>query len=425
MLFFGLFLILLFLGVPVAVSLGAAAVFLSWKYELGISSLSMNFYANVAKFQLLAIPFFILAGLVLDRCGISRRLVRFVSLLVGPIPGGLALVTIIVGLLFAGISGSGPADTAALCTVLIPAMAALGYGTGFTAALAASCGSFAIVVPPSIAFILYGVITSTSVPALFAAGVIPGILVGLFLMIPSYVIARRRGWKGERWGTRAELWQAFRQAFWGLAAPFIILGGIYGGIVTPTEAAVVAVVYGLAIGALVYRTLTLRTLYAVFRDAVVSSAVVMIIVAFAGLYAWAGSTMGVMDKVSKAALSLTSSPALTLLLINVALLLAGMFLDAISIYYIFLPMLIPVIAHFHWDPVWFGVVMTLNLAIGQITPPVAVNLYVAAHTGGVSVEETSRSIWPFLLAMCAALAIVTCLPFLSTWLPTLLELSGE
>jgi C4-dicarboxylate transporter DctM subunit len=420
--FFLVFLFLLLLGVPVATSLGFTSILLIWQYHLGIMVIAPNFYANVAKFQLLALPFFILAGLILDRCGISQRLIRFVSLLVGPIPGGLAIVTIIVGVIFAGISGSGPADTAALGVILFPAMVAMGYNRGYTAALIASSGSLAIVIPPSIAFIIYGVITSTSIPALFAAGVIPGVITALFLIIPSYFIARRHGWKGERWGTPGEIWQAFKEAFWGLLAPGVILSGIYGGVFTATEAAVVAVFYGLFLGLFVYRSLTLQTLYEIFRDAVLSSAVVMFIVAFAGLFSWTGSTLGVMDKASASLLALSSNPMVILLLINLMLFIAGMLMDAISIYYVFLPILIPIMAYFHWDPVWFGVVMTLNLAIGQITPPVAVNLYVIANISGLSLEQISKSVIPFVAIMLAALLVTIFFPALSTFLPTFFRL---
>ncbi len=417
LLFFLVFLFLLLLGVPVATSLGFTSILLIGNYHLGIQVIASNFYANVAKFQLLALPFFILAGLILDRCGISKRLIHFISLLVGPIPGGLAIVTIIVGVIFAGISGSGPADTAALGVILFPAMVALGYHRGYTAALIASSGSLAIVIPPSIAFIIYGVITSTSIPALFAAGVIPGVITALFLIIPSYFIARKHGWKGEKWGTPAEIWQAFKEALWGLLAPAVILSGIYGGVFTATEAAVVAVFYGLFLGLVIYRSLTLKTLYDIFKDAVLSSAVVMFIVAFAGLFSWTGSTLGVMDKASSSLLSLSSNPTVILLLINLMLFIAGMLMDAISIYYVFLPILIPIMTYFHWDPVWFGVVMTMNLAIGQITPPVAVNLYVIANIAGLSLEDISKSVIPFVAIMLAALLLIIFFPALSTFLP--------
>jgi C4-dicarboxylate transporter DctM subunit len=415
--FFLVFLFLLLLGVPVATSLGFTSILLIWKYHLGIQVIAPNFYANAAKFQLLALPFFILAGLILDRCGISKRLIRFVSLLVGPIPGGLAIVTIIVGVIFAGISGSGPADTAALGVILFPAMVAMGYDRGYTAALIAGSGSLAIVIPPSIAFIIYGVVTSTSIPALFAAGVIPGVITALFLIIPSFFIARKHGWKGERWGTPREIWQAFKEAFWGLLAPGVILSGIYGGVFTATEAAVVSVFYGLFLGLFVYRSLTLQLLYDIFKDAVLSSAVVMFIVAFAGLFSWTGSTLGVMDKASSSLLALSSNPLIIILLINLMLFIAGMLMDAISIYYVFLPILIPIMAHFHWNPVWFGVVMTLNLAIGQITPPVAVNLYVIANIAGLSLEHISKSVLPFVAIMLAALLVTIFFPELSTSLP--------
>jgi tripartite ATP-independent transporter DctM subunit len=420
--FFLIFFVLLFLGIPIAISLGFTSVLLIWKYNLGIAVVAPVFYASVAKFQLLALPFFILAGLILDRCGISKRLIRLVSLLVGPIPGGLAIVTIIVGVIFAGISGSGPADTATLGVILFPAMAAMGYDKGYTSALIASTGSLAIVIPPSIAFIIYGVIMATSVPALFAAGVIPGVITVIFLVIPSYFIARKHGWKGERWGTLKEILQAFKEAVWGLLAPVFILSGIYGGIFTATEAAVMAIFYGLFIGFVVYRSLSIKILYDIFRDAVISSAVVMFIVAFAGLFSWTGSTLGVMDKTSAFLLSLSSDTFMILLLINVILFIAGMLMDAISIYYIFLPILIPIIHHFNWDPIWFGVVMTLNLAIGQITPPVAVNLYVIANIADLNLERISRSVIPFVAAMLAALFITILFPSLSTYLPALFGL---
>jgi C4-dicarboxylate transporter, DctM subunit len=422
LLLFGLFLLSLFLGIPVATALGFTSCLLIWLYDLGIQGISPNFYAGIAKFQLLAIPFFILAGLIMDRCGISKRLVHLISLVVGPIPGGLALVTIIVGLIFAGISGSGPADTAALGTILIAAMASRGYAKDFTAALIASAGSLAIIVPPSIAFIIYGVITSTSIPALFAAGVFPGIITGLFLMIPAFLISWKKGWRGEHWGTFKETWAAFREAFWGLMAPFIILGGMYGGMFTPTEAAVAAVFYGLFVGMVIHRELSFRDLYGLLRDTVLSSAVIMIIVAFAGLFAWTGSTLGVMERFSGYLLSLSSNPWVILLLINIMLFIAGMLIDAISIYYIFLPILIPLIKIFNWDPIWFGVVMTVNLAIGQLTPPVAVNLYVVCNIADISLEEVSRAVLPFILIMFAALAIIIAFPALSTFLPALFKL---
>jgi tripartite ATP-independent transporter DctM subunit len=415
--FFGLFALLLAAGLPVAMGLGAASIAVIWQFDLGLAGISPTFYASLAKFQLLAIPFFILAGLILERCGISRRLVELVGLLIGPVPGGLALVAVVCCVFFAGISGSGPADTAALGTVLIPAMVARGYARPFSAALVAAGGSIAIIIPPSIAFIVYGVLTNTSIPALFAAGVFPGLVMGACLALPAYLASRRHGWRGEHWGTAAEIGRAFRESVWGLLAPLIILGGIYGGVFTPTEAAIVAVFYGLFVGAVVYRTLTWAGLWGLIRDAVVSSAVVMLIVGFAGLYAWAGATLGLLDRMTAAILAVSQDPRVVIWLINLIVFLAGYLLDGISIFYIFTPIFMPLVTRFGWDPVWFGVVLTVNIAIGQVTPPVAVNLYVAANVGRLSFGELSRAVWPFVGAMVLALVVVTAWPELSLWLP--------
>ncbi|PIU30722.1 MAG: C4-dicarboxylate ABC transporter permease [Syntrophobacteraceae bacterium CG07_land_8_20_14_0_80_61_8] len=308
--------------------------------------------------------------------------------------------------------------------VIIPAMVRKNYRKDFAAALIAAGGSTAIVVPPSIAFILYGVITATSVPALFAAGVFPGILAGLSLIVPTYFISRRHGYGGERRGTWKEIVQAVREALWGILAPLVILGGIYGGIFTATEAAIVAVFYGLFVGFVVYRSLNLKTLYQVLVDSAVSSAVVLLIVALAGLYSWAGATLGVMEKIAALILNLTQNQWAVLVLINLLILFAGMLLDAISIYYVFLPILMPIVAHFHWDPLWFGVVMTLNLAIGQFTPPVAVNLYVTTNLAGIPLERAAVASLPFILAMTASLVLVILFPALSLYLPRLWGLYG-
>ncbi len=416
-LLFALFFLLLFLGVPIAVCVGITSLVFLYLYNLGIQVLSPNFYANIAKFPLLAIPFFILAGFLMDRVGLSRRLVNLLHLLIGPIPGGLGIVAVCGCVLFGAISGTGPADTAAIGAVMIPAMVKRGYDKGFAAALVASAATTDVLIPPSVAFVVYGVITETSIGGLFAAGVIPGLIMGLALILPVYLISKRNGWGGDRWGTKAEIWQAFKEALWGLLAPVIILGGIYGGIFTPTEAAVVAVFYGFLVGLLIYRNLSWQTVYEVLRDSAVSTSVVMIVVAFAGIFAWTGSTMGVMDRAAKVLLNLTENPIVVLLLLNGLLLIAGMLLDAISIYYVFLPILIPVIKHFGWDPMWFGVMMTVNLAIGTVTPPVALNLYVAANLADISMERISRAAFPFVLALIAALLVITYIPALSLWLP--------
>ena len=414
--FFGL----LLLGVPIAVAIGTAGVWIIWQQDLGMPVLPANFFAGIAKFPLLAIPFFILAGIIFERAGIANRLITLIKELIGAMYGGMAVVTVIAAIFWGAVSGSGPATVAALGIMLIPAMAATGYPKPFAAAITAASSGLAIIIPPSIAFIIYGYITGDSVAALFAAGILPGLLIGLALAVTAYLISRQRGYRGEPRTSWRAVWIAFWRAFWGLFAPVIILGGIYGGIVTPTEAAVVAVFYGLFVGFFIYRTLRFQDISAMLIDSAVGSAVVMLIVAFAGIFSWAGQAVNVMDNAARFILGVTDNPFLILLLLNVVLLTAGMFLDAISIYYVFLPIFIPLMGHFGWNSIWFGVIMTVNLAIGQITPPVAVNLYVGANIANISLEEISKPVIPFILASIVALFILILFPEISLFIPRLL-----
>ncbi len=419
-LLFLVFFLLLLLGTPIAVAIAVPSFLVIWGADLGTAVIAPNFFAGIAKFPLLAIPLFILAGFILERCGISQRIIRFANLLVGRRRGGLAIVAIGVCVFFGGVSGSGPADSAAIGAILIPAMYAQGYSRGYSAALIAAAGSTAIIVPPSIALIIYGAITNTSVPALFAAGAIPGFLAGLSLLIPAIWIARKKGYGSEQEGEEEQqisLWQSFKEAFWGLLAPIIILGGLYGGMFTPTEAAVVAVFYSLLLGFVIYQTLSLKTGYQILVEASETSAVVMLIVAFAGLFSWAGATVGILDSLANMLMGISTNEWVILIVINLLIFVGGMLIDAISIFYIFLPIFMPIIEHFGWNPVWFGVVMTLNLAVGQFTPPVAVNLYVTTQLANIRLEKTFKAVWPMVLAMLVALVIVILFPSLSLVIP--------
>ena len=419
-LLFLVFFLLLLLGTPIAVAIAVPSFLVIWGADLGTAVIAPNFFAGIAKFPLLAIPLFILAGFILERCGISLRIIRFANLLVGKRRGGLAIVAIGVCVFFGGVSGSGPADSAAIGAILIPAMYAQGYSRGYSAALIAAAGSTAIIVPPSIALIIYGAITNTSVPALFAAGAIPGFLAGLSLLIPAIWIARKKGYGSEQEGEEEQqisLRQSFKEAFWGLLAPIIILGGLYGGIFTPTEAAVVAVFYSLLLGFVIYRTLSLKTGYQILVEASETSAVVMLIVAFAGLFSWAGATVGILDSLANMLMGISTNEWVILFVINLLIFVGGMLIDAVSIFYIFLPIFMPIIEHFDWNPVWFGVVMTLNLAVGQFTPPVAVNLYVTTQLANIRLEKTFKAVWPMVLAMLVALVIVILFPSLSLVIP--------
>ena len=415
-LFVGFFLLLL-IGAPIAIAIGVPSFLVISLGGLGTPVIAPNFFAGIAKFPLLAIPLFILAGFVLERCGISERIIRFANLLVGQRAGGLVIVAVAVCVFFGGVSGSGPADAAAIGAILIPAMYAQGYSKSYSASLIAAAGSTAIIVPPSIALIIYGAITNTSIPALFAAGAIPGLIAGLAIAIPAFFIARKKGYGANVEKSEESVLKAFRDAFWGLLAPVIILGGLYGGIFTPTEAAVVAVFYSLLLGFVIYRSLTLKMTYEILVDASEASAVVMLIVAFAGLFSWAGSTVGILDDLANYLINVSGNEWVLLFLINGLIFVGGMLMDAISIYYIFLPIFIPIMDHFGWDPVWFGVVMTFNLAIGQFTPPVAVNLYVTTQLADIPLEKTFKSVLPLVGAMLVALLAIIAFPWLSLFVP--------
>jgi C4-dicarboxylate transporter DctM subunit len=406
-LFFGL----LLLRVPIGIALGLAAVLIIHLGHLGLQVVSFNFQAGIAKFPLLAIPFFILAGVVMDKAGIAERIIRLVLALVGRYRVGAALAAVLVGMFWGAVSGSGPATVAALGPILYPLMVRQGYSPGFAAALLAAAAELSIIIPPSIALIIYATVAGTSVAQQFLAGILPGALLGLLLMGGAYLVVRARGW-GQPEKVDRPLGALLREASWGLLTPVIILGGIYGGVFTPTEAAAVGVFWGLFVGLFVYKTLSLGSLYRLLVEAGVSSAVVMLIVAWAGIFAWTADATGLVDSVRKAFLDLASNPWQLMALLNLLWLVLGALLDAVSIYYLTLPALIPVMAHLGWDPVWMGVVMTVNLAIGQITPPVAVNLFVSARISGLPIERIWREVWPFVLASLLGLLLFSYWPLL-------------
>lgn len=411
---------LLAVGVPIGTSLGVASIAAISVYDYGINVVSPNFYANIAKFPLLAIPFFITAGVAMQEAGVADRIIRLAKVLVGDMTGGLALVAILTATFWGAVSGSGPATTAAIGVILIPALIASGYSRGFSGAVISTSSGLAIIIPPSIALIIYGVIMQVSIGKLFIAGIIPGLILSSFLLLTAMLIAKKRGYRGEvAQRSLRDVWVAFREAFWGLLSPVIILGGIYAGVFTPTEAAVVSVVYSMFLGFVVYRTLSFRRFFKILVDSAELTAVVMFVVAFAGLFSWVEQTAGLIDKFVGALMGITTNETLIMLIIMVILLIAGMFLDAISIYYVFLPIIIPIMINYGWDPIWFGIVMTVNLAIGQVTPPVAVNAYVAAKISRTTLEDIARESLPFIIAAILALLLMVVFPELVTWLPSL------
>jgi tripartite ATP-independent transporter DctM subunit len=417
-LLFGIFVVLMLASVPLGVAMGLAGAAVVAATGMGMLSLPTNVYTGIAKYPLMAIPVFVIAGLIFERAGVAATIVRFASALVGQRRGSLAIVAIMVAMILGGISGSGPADSAAVGAVMLPSMLKAGYPRAFTAGVIAAAGSTDILIPPSIAFVIYSLLVpQASVPALFAAGMIPGILSGLTLILVAWWLSVRHGFEAEAAEARPPFWQSLKDAGWGLAAPVIILGGMRSGFFTPTEAAVVAVFYGLLVGMLIYRTLKWRDVYNVLVESAEISSVILTVVALASVFAWASNTLGTFDHLARALLGTGLGEIAMLLSIQLLLLIAGMFLDAISIYFIFLPLLIPIALHFNWDLVWFGVIITMNMALGQFHPPLGVNLMVTCRMAGVSMEATIPWVLWMIAAMAGTMFLVTFVPDIALWLP--------
>jgi len=418
---FGTFIVLLLLNVPIAVALSLAAVICIFRDGLPLQMVANITYSNMTKFLLLAIPFFVLAGNIMEKAGISEKLINLCDKMVGHRRNGLAFVTVITSCFFAAISGSGPATVAALGGILIPAMQRAGYGSAMPAGLLATTGSIGIIIPPSIAYVVYGAISGASIGTIFIAGVIPGILMGLALCIAAMMSTRKLDIVQKEKAGSAELLKALWAAVPGLLMPVIILGGIYGGLFTPTEAAAVAAVYGLLVGVFLYRNIKLRELVDIFVSSGRMSSTIMLIVAGAAMFAWFCETSGVTQTISEALFEASPNKYVFLLLINLVLLIAGCFIEANSALYIFVPIMLPVAIKFGYDPVALCIVMTMNLAIGLVTPPVGVNLFVACGVAKLTIKQITAKLWPFLIASIICLLIVTYFPQISMLLPGLLR----
>ncbi|MBS3969810.1 MAG: TRAP transporter large permease [Clostridia bacterium] len=422
-LLFGLFAVLVIASVPIAVSIGLATILTIWVTDIvAVQVAAQRMFTAVDSFPLMAVPFFMIAGAVMERGGISKRLINFANSLVGSFFGGFALVTILASMFFAAISGSSPATVAAIGAIMIPAMVKNGYKEEFATATQASSGYIGVIIPPSIPMITYGVVTGTSIGGLFMAGFVPGMVIGLSLAIVAVITARKNNYRGaDRPATPGEIWASFKDAIWAIFMPIIILGGIYGGVFTPTEAANIAVVYGLIVGLFVYKELSIKDLPQILRTAAISSSLVLLIVAAASAFGLILTREQIPLKVAQMLIAITDNPLMLLMILNLLLLVVGTFMETNAAIIILAPILFPAVIQLGIDPIHFGIIMVVNLAIGMVTPPLGVNLFVASSMRKMPIEKLINANWWYLLASIIALFVITYFPGLSLWLPGILK----
>lgn len=417
-------------AVPIAVTLGMVSAMAMYGSGIPLQAMIQRMFAALDSFPLTAIPFFILAGALMEVSGISTRLVNFAQSLVGRATGGLGLVAVLSAMFFAAISGSSAATTAAIGGILIPAMAARGYSRPFATSVQASSGELGVIIPPSIPMIIFALTAGVpvSIGDLFLAGILPGLLVAGGLMLTVYLVSKRKGYGRAKPGAAGDglspqpgVWESFKAAILPLMLPVLILGGIYGGIFTPTEAAAAAVCFALIIGVVVFRTITVEKLLTALRSSLLNTVVILLIISAASVFGWVLTANRIPELISQVFVSISDNPLVFLLLINLLLLLVGMFLETGAAITVLAPILTPVALKMGIDPIHFGIVMIVNLAVGMTTPPVGVNLFVACQVAGLRIEHIIRSMLPFYLSLLICLAIITYLPGLSLWLPQLLK----
>lgn len=409
------------LGVPIAVALGGSSALALLAYtELPITLLVQRIYVGLDSFPLLAAPLFILAGGLMETGGISLRITHLASAIIGHVRGGLGMVVVLGTMLFSGISGSSTADTAAIGSTMIPAMIRRGYPPAFATAIVAAAGGTGILIPPCILMVIYGLLTNTSVAALFMGGLLPGMFMGLSLMLGVWIMARRQGLPVETHFSAKAVVQTAGRAGWALLMPIIIIGGILLGVFTVTEAAVVAVVYGFIIAKFVYRELSWRDVLKVLIDSGSITGAVMLVVGMAGIFAWLLTSEQIPLVVANWLVGISNDPRFFLLLVNVTLLITGAFFEETALLIMSIPILMPLIERYHLDPVHFGVVMTANLGIGLVAPPVGVCLFVACGISKVPLEAVIRPLLPLIGVMIATLILITYWPELTLFLPKVL-----
>lgn len=416
------FLVFLMIGVPLAISLALSTIVVLFTGDLPFTLVAQRIVTSNDSFEFMAVPFFMIAGEFMDVSGMSRRLLEFAESLVGWLIGGIGMVVCVSCMFFSAISGTNLATIAAVGPIALPQMRKLGYDDGFSAATMAASGTTGIVIPPSNAMIIYGVIAGVSIGELFLGGMGPGLLMGFSICIYIYFIAKKRGYGSAKTFSIREVWQTFRGALLGLIMPVIVLGGIYGGIFTPTESAAVAAIYGIAVTLLLHRDkLTKGVALQVMKTSVISTAVVMFIVDAAGLFSWFITSERVPHDMANLMISITSSPYGIMALINVLLLVVGCLINTSTAIIILAPILVPIVKSVGIDPVFFGEIMIVNLSIGTITPPVGADLFLAQTITGVKIESIIKQILPFILVLLLDLAILIYIPQITMWLPNLMR----
>lgn len=417
---FVLMFVLFLLTVPVAVAIGLSSSAALIMIDMPIGFVVQQYFTGLNSFTLLAIPFFILAGALMESTGISQQIVDFVGSMVGHHSGGYAIVLIVACMFFGALSGSAAATVAAIGGIMVPHMVKKGYDARFSTATAAASAGLAVIIPPSISMILYCVATNVSITKLFTAGIIPGILLGLTEIVYARLVCKKNGFTGDEKKSGAERWATFKKAIWALFMPIIILGGIYGGFFTATEASAVAVAYAMIVGFFVYRTLTLKKLFETFKEAAIMVTVIMLVLSTAQLFAYILTYANVPTTVANWFIGFAANKYMFLVLINFFLLIVGMFFDPGPGMIILAPILAPAASAFGIDLVHFGLIMVINFSIGAITPPFAVNLFVASQIGGLKYEQIVRPILPYILLLIVDLLIITYIPPISLFLPGLM-----
>jgi C4-dicarboxylate transporter, DctM subunit len=418
---FALLFALLLTGTPISIALGMAVLtYLFTLSTIPVEIITQKLFTGLDNFAVMAVPFFILSGVLLTEGGVATRIIRFAIALVGWMRGGLAMAAVLSCTFFAAVSGSSPATVVSIGSIMLPAMLKHGYSRKFAVGVLATSGSVGILIPPSIVMVIYAVSTSESVGKLFAAGVVPGLLMSASLMLVTYIVARRKGFPTLPRASTHEVWVAFRESAWGLLLVAVVLGGIYGGLFTPTEAAAVSAVYAFIVAVFIYRGLPMKRIGPVLRQAANMSAMLLYIITNAILFSYLLANENIPQQMAQWIIDQGMTPWMFLLFVNVLLFFAGDFMEPTSIILILAPLFLPVAVSLGIDPIHLGIIMTVNMELGMITPPVGLNLYVASGLAKMGLTDVTKAAAPWIIVVTAVLLLVTYVPIISLWLPNLI-----